>query len=317
MIMKSSNYSIGGYFELECMNNSFYYSEPILLNSGRNALRYIIQTYNIKKLFVPAYTCHEVIESIKLEDCILEYYNLNEQLLPIKSFQSNEYILYTNYFGICGNNVIKLNKIYPNLIVDNSQAFYFTSKSLAAFYSPRKFFGLPDGGFVLSDRKLSQKLELDSSYDRCEHLLMRWDKGPEYGYSKFKSNDENLKDLPIKKMSKLTKALMGNINYEKIKQNRIDNFRTLNKYLNNSNESNLQLSSNDVPMVYPYLINDETIRERLIQNKIYIANYWPNIEKLHPINNYEKYLQKFLFPLPVDQRYNEKDMKTIVEVILG
>ena len=317
MIMKLSNYSIGGYFELECMNNNFYYSNAILLNSGRNALRYIIKVFEIKKLFVPAYTCVEVIESIKLEGCTLEYYNLNEQLLPAISFQSNEYILYTNYFGICGNNVKKLNEIYPNLIVDNSQAFYFTSKSLAAFYSPRKFFGLPDGGILFCQKELDKTLDEDHSHERCSHLLIRWDEGAENGYPYFKSNDESLKKQPIKSMSKLTKALMSNINYQKIKYKRIDNYKILDRYLRNSNELIFDLSENDVPMVYPYFIKNNKIRDKLIQNRIYVAKYWPDIEKLHPLNSYEKHLQNYLLPLPIDQRYNEQDMKIILEVIFG
>lgn len=38
------------------------------------------------------------------------------------------YIVYNNYFGICGKNVEVLLKQYRNLIVDNAQAFYFPQK---------------------------------------------------------------------------------------------------------------------------------------------------------------------------------------------
>lgn len=317
MSSELSDDSIGGYFQLECMNNKFYHSNAILLNSGRNALRYIIKIYNIKKLNVPAYTCKEVIESIKSEDCVIQFYNLNDSLLPIESFPSNEYVLYTNYFGVNNHNIKILERIYSNLIIDNSQSFYSPCQGLASFYSPRKFFGLPDGGFVLGNKKINLILEEDYSFNRCGHLLMRWDKGPEYAYSNFKRNDESLINQPIKIMSKLTQALMGNIDYERVKQQRINNFKVLNESLCNSNEMTLRLSDNQIPMVYPYLINSDKIRNKLIKNRIYVAKYWPEIDLIHPINNYEKYLQEFLLPLPIDQRYEKQDMDRILEVIFG
>lgn len=317
MSSELSDYSIGGYFELECMDNQFYHSNAILLNSGRNALRYIIKVNKIKKLNVPAYTCKEVIESIKSEDCVIQFYNLNESFLPIESFRTNEFVLYTNYFGVNNNNIKILEQKYSNLIIDNSQSFYSPCNGLVSFYSPRKFFGLPDGGFILGNKKANLILDEDHSFERCAHLLMRWDKGPEYAYSKFKLNDESLNYQPIKKMSKLTQALMGNIDYEKVKQQRINNFKILNESLNNSNEIVFQFSENQVPMVYPYLINSKKTRNNLLKNRIYIAKYWPEIDLIHPINNYEKYLQEFLLPLPIDQRYNMQDMNKILEVIFG
>jgi len=317
MSSESSDYAIGGYFQLECMNKQFYHSNAVLLNSGRNALRYIIKTYGIKKLNVPAYTCKEVIESIKLEDCFIQFYNLNDNLLPIDSFSSNEYVLYTNYFGINSHNIKTLEREYQNLIIDNSQSFYSPCNGLASFYSPRKFFGLPDGGFMLGNTKTDLMLEEDYSFERCSHLLMRWDKGAEYSYSNFKINDESLTNQPIKKMSKLTQALMGNIDYENIKQQRIGNFNFLNESLGNSNQMKLRFSDNQVPMVYPYLINNPKIKDKLLKNRIYIAKYWPDIDLIHPLNDYEKYLQDSLLPLPMDQRYDKQDMNRILEVIFG
>lgn len=110
MTMRSSNYSIEGYFQFECRGNGSYHNNGILLNTGRNSLRYIIQVCNIRKLIVPAYICHELIESIELEDCLIAFFNINEKLLPNECFQSNEFILYSNYFGLCERTVIELYK---------------------------------------------------------------------------------------------------------------------------------------------------------------------------------------------------------------
>ena len=52
---------VGNFFELETAKLSKkWLKDKILLNSGRNALRYIIKAYNINKIAVPYYTCQFV-----------------------------------------------------------------------------------------------------------------------------------------------------------------------------------------------------------------------------------------------------------------
>lgn len=58
---------IGGYFSLELNQrekNSFH-SGGIYLNSGRNALEYILRSLpRISKLWIPYFTCDVVLETI-------------------------------------------------------------------------------------------------------------------------------------------------------------------------------------------------------------------------------------------------------------
>ena len=87
----------------------------------------------------------------------------------------------------------------------------------------------------------------------------------------------------------------------------------LDEQLRNKNGIHLTMDDDAVPMVYPYLTDDATLRQRLIANRIYVATYWPNISD---DNSYEAYLKHHLLPLPIDQRYNEEDMKRIIEIIV-
>ena len=114
---------------------------------------------------------------------------------------------------------------------------------MASIYSPRKFFGLPDGGLVLCDRRLELDFETSVSYDLCSHLLKRIDIGANGGYSDFQNNDEALIGRPIQKMSGLTHALMGNIDYEFSRRRRQENFMTLHNSLGNDNQIKINLSS--------------------------------------------------------------------------
>lgn len=302
---------IGGYFELETQIKQEFYTEAIALNCGRNCLRYLIRAYNIKEIQVPYYTCNVVWQAIRSENCKVKFYHIDKNFLPVKEFKKDDFILYANYFGICGGNVEFLSKLYPNLIVDNAQAFYMPNISLASFNSPRKFFGVPDGGYLFCDKKLDEEFIKNTSYQRFSHLLKRVDLTATDGYADFSSNDASLQNEPIELMSDLTHKILCSIDYKGVKEKRLKNFEVLSKSLGSSNELKIKLTKNDVPMVYPYLIKKENLREKLIKNKIYVATYWSPLDE----KSYESTLQKYLLPLPIDQRYNFKDMQKILEVI--
>ena len=134
---------IGGYFELELDKRNLFYPDAIALNSARNCLRYIIRAYNITEIYVPYYTCNVVWQAIRSEGCKIKFYHIDDKFMPVQEFQKEDFVLYSNYFGVCAGNVKILSEKYPNLIVDNAQAFYMPSLGLASFNSPRKFFGVP------------------------------------------------------------------------------------------------------------------------------------------------------------------------------
>jgi len=297
---------IGGYFELECGNNMPFHKNGILLNSARNCLSYFIRCVKIKKIYVPNYTCPVIFDAIKNENCKITFYNIDDNFLPQMEFAKDSYVLYNNYFGIHGKNVAYLAKTYPNLIVDNAQAFYAEQQGIASFYSPRKFFGLPDGGVLLTKAELPILEERDKSFARCSHLLKRLDVGANFGFFDFQENDASISGLEPQKMSVLTERLMGNIHYEIAKQKRMNNFYFIHEKIEKINKLKISLHKNDVPMVYPLFLEVENIREKLIANNIYVAKYWPDAT-----NNFSKYI----LPLPIDQRYDIEDMEFILEVL--
>lgn len=304
---------IGGYFGLEIEQKFDNISNSIALNCARNCLRYTIKAFNIKEIYVPYYTCPVVWQSIKKENCKIIYYHIDDNFMPTMNFPENSYILYTNYFGICAKNVKTLAKKYKNLIIDNAQAFYMPKYGIASFNSIRKFFGVPDGALLQTDKILDEKLEQDKSFDRCSHLLKRLDIDAQYGYQDFCQNDNSLINEDIKTISNLTKTIFNSINIKSAKQIRLENFNFLNKHLNKTNELDISLTTDDVPMVYPYLIRDDKLRNVLIQNKIYVATYWDTQQS----DTLEWVFQKYLLPLPIDQRYRTENLERILEVING
>ena len=68
-------------------------------------------------------------------------------------------------------------------------------------------------------------------------------------------------------------------------------------------------------MVYPFMVEDgERIRRKLIEGKVFVAKYWPNIVD-DGIHKTEFLLSNQIVSIPCDQRYQEEDMERIVELL--
>ena len=319
--MSSSN-AIGGYFELEMGDHGYiYHDNAYAVNSGRNALELILNNIEIEKIFIPFYTCDVLLQPLKKLKIEYEFYKLDKHFNPIiNSTDDKDWILYVNYFGVFTNKVKQLLDNYENMIIDNSQAFFAKAfNNNPTFYSPRKFFGVPDGGFTIIDKKIDYNFPIDLSFDRSSHLLKRADELTEQGYNDFKVNDSKLDELPIRKMSQFTKKLLRSIDYKKVKEIRDENFQLLHQHLRMDNELTEIIESNEIngPMVYPYLKKEnEKLRSNLINHRIYVAQYWPNvINWIKDKNALEHYLFSNLIPLPIDQRYSKSEMLIILDKI--
>jgi hypothetical protein len=315
-----SNKSIGGYFSLELSNKgNYYYPQMLRLNTGRNCFQYILLVNKAKRVYIPKYTCGVMLEPLKKLNIDFVFYSINENLELAEDLilSKNEFLLYTNYFGLKDKYCSKLSRKFKSkLILDYSQSFYAPPQKLSSvFYSPRKFFGLPDGGIVNIEAEPKIKLDRDSSCRRMSHLLKRLDLGVEEGYEDFKKNDASLSNQPIKKMSHLTEELLKNIDYKKAKEKRLKNFNYLHKKFCKKNKLKIDLKSITCPMCYPYYSEDLNLRQKLIKNKIFVATYWSNVFDWCQKGEIEYKLAQKIIPLPIDQRYDIEDMDKIIRKI--
>src|SRR5258708_38630843 len=142
---------IGGYFELEIKKREEFHKNAISLNSGRSCLDYLLSEKNYKKIYLPYYSCKSLLDIIKKQKLKYEFYSIYSSLMPIlnKKLAADEVLLFINYFGLLNKYVTKEVAKYTNVIIDNSQAFYARPlDGVDTFYSPRKFFGVSDGGYL-------------------------------------------------------------------------------------------------------------------------------------------------------------------------
>lgn len=312
--------SIGGYFELELSRGEEYHSDAIRLNTGRNAFEYILRAKKYNKVYLPYYTCDVMLEPITKLNLDYEFYFIDSNFVPIFNYsnvQENEVFVYNNYFGICDEQSREVAPHCKNLIIDNSQAFYSKPiKGVDTFYSPRKFFGLPDGAYLYTDKLLDFNLEKDISYKRCEHLLGRVDTGAEAHFQTYKENSKSLCNQPIHEISNLTQKLLSSIEYNNIALIRKQNFNYLHNELYQKNKLRLEFTNSAAPMIYPFLIdNGAALKKELIANKIYVASYWPNVLDWAKADSFEYNLAKNMIAVPVDQRYEIKDMNEVLKLL--
>lgn len=311
--------AIGGYFSLELPLREEYHKDAIRLNTGRNCLEYILRARGYKKVYVPYYTCEAVMEPINKLSIPYEFYHIDIRFEIRDHFtlKADEALLYTNYFGLKQRYVEQLaEKIGTRLIVDNTQAFYAKPiKCIDTFYTCRKFFGVADGAYLYTDKLLDEEFGQDKSYDRMAHLLKRIDLSAEDGFADFRRVDDGLDNQPIRKMSQLTQRIMQSIDYEAAAKKRRENYQILHEVLGEENNSVLPLDKNAVPMVYPFLAPIKELREKLIENKVFVARYWPNVLDWTTEKEMEYILAYQMQPLPIDQRYGNEEMQRIIDLV--
>ena len=265
---------------------------------------------------MPVFTCHVVYDSIRQEGCEVIPYKLDEELLPVTEFHSDDFIIYNNYFGVLGENIRQLATRYPNLIADNAQAFYSHPNCRAAVYSPRKFFGLPDGGILRGKDIPRLPLQTENqSASVSSHLLKRIELGAQVAYTDFVRNDKWLEQYDVRHMSPLTVGIMGNIDYRNAAEKRMANFKYLHNRL--GTKFPILMAEDDVPLVYPLLIEDggSELRDHLIRNNVFCARYWPNVLGEATKDDLEFKFAHDIVAIPIDQRYDKNDMDSIINLI--
>lgn len=308
---------IGGYIELDTCRHAMLHEDAILLNCGRNALAYLLETKGIKKLYLPYFLCDSVANVCKKYGVEVAFYHIGENWLPKDLVIDGDAWLYiVNFYGqITREDLARLAAAYRNIIIDNAQAYFDAPlANVDTLYTCRKFFGVSDGAVLYTNSKLERSLEIDESFNRIHYVLGRYERTASEFYEEAAKNNDIFDNEPIKEMSRLTKNLLRSIDYEYVKQVRTNNFAYLHEKLREVNKLNIRLIEG--AFIYPLLIDDGMkIRKQLQQMKIYIPTLWPNVlEECEPDTLEYKFAAEIL-PIPVDQRYGFKDMEHLVNVI--
>ncbi len=314
----------GGYLPIESGDGEYYENIEEKYIERLNAARYAIgEAYKMSgknRIWVPIYLCDSVSSALRIYGADIRFYNIDSNFMPIlDEIDLNDIILVVNYYGqkTTGFYHDMVDK-YKNIIFDNTQAFFqspIMSEGVYNVYSPKKFVGVADGAYLIGqDIKQLIDMKEDLSSGRSGYLFTSLEKGTNSSYSEYLDSQQNLEDAGARKMSVLTRTLLSNVNYLSVMRKRIANYEVLCNELSGFNEikCNLDIES---PAIYPLLIKSDKLREKLITSHIYVSQWWKKVIDDSASNDWEKYISRYLFPLPIDQRYTEKDMRYIADVI--
>ena len=309
---------IGGYFGLELDMTCEYHDTAVAFNSGANALRASLLANDYTKAHIPSYTCKAVIDAVTDIGLDCSFYEINVDFEPatFPEVGPSEVFLYTNYWGLKEKYASEIAEMYDNTIIDNSQAFYsIYQDNTVSFCSCRKFFGVPDGGYLYDQDVDATGYPRDVSYECADHLLQRIDCGPEDGYASYQANEQLVAQKSVARMSRLTQSIMRSIRYDKIAKRRRSNFAYLHEHLHHKNKITIELREG-VPLAYPFAVDiGEKIRTELINQRVYIPQYWPGVLTRSNSSNMAYWLTKNVIPLPIDQRYNTQDMDRVLSIV--
>ena len=320
--MKEKNKKdIGGYFELENFISHELYSNYIGFSSGRNCLLYIIKERQINKILLPYYLCDSVTNLLINENVEILYYHVDENFIPVIENEIDDscYVYIVNYFGILNDsNLLQLKKKYKHVIFDFTHCFFKKAfQNVDTIYNCRKYFGVPDGAYLSTDLDKVDKYGLGYSSNRFSHLIGRYENTASDFYNDFQQSESTFEEEDLVYMSKLTRNLLGAINYDNVKNVRRTNFKYLHLKLKDYNLLSDKLND-DMDFMYPFMIeNAMELRKILIDNHIYVPVLWPNVLENSCINSLEKQFVSNILFLPIDQRYDENDMDLVVTIILN
>ena len=312
---------IGGAFgfELSVRGGGFPFQESAncaWLNSGRAALECILRSMPRlpERAFIPSYTCDTVLTVFRrLGIPVLRYevepkflWNAQELHFPERP-GAGDLLLLTNYFGLGdASALLSAVQAHPgSCILDCATALYAPPiPGVPAFYSLRKFAGVPDGGVAVAPFSLTFPEREDDSSIRAQALLERSLHGAVASLPHFERLERGLSDLPMMRMSPLTRAFIAAMDWASIAAHRTENYRILHERLREFNRLALPPQPPSAPFCYPLLTGIPGLRDELIDAGIALPVLWEEVIARTQAADPSNVIARSLLPLPLDQRYS-------------
>ncbi|PKF55707.1 hypothetical protein CW748_12700 [Alteromonadales bacterium alter-6D02] len=292
--------------------------EAYQFQSARAALYAYLSATKVKTLYVPNYICDSIFPALESLNIEVEFYSINEQLLPEKSLKlirkSCCKVLLVNYFGLLNKKIKELITSEPELyVIDNSQALFCEHiEGTTSIYSPRKFLGIPDGGLLRTSKHINMPKEFFDASKYTGHLLLRASGYAPEGYTMFLDAEQALESFTPKRMSVISEYLIKCTDIRVIKEKRQRNYELLYTRFNSLNQ--LQLPIHDqIPLCYPLKLafKVDQICKQLIDKAIYLPRYW--------CSKYSGEVGQDMFEttlfLPIDERLDTEQIELIIESV--
>lgn len=317
---------IGSFLPLAFSNGNEYYRGTqgvARLNTGRAAIWHAFRLTGCSAIWLPYYQCDTVREFLLRKGCTVKYYHIDAQFLPVGLCPGkDEAVLLVNYYGIMAEARMRaLAAQYAHPIIDNCQAFFAPPFAGALHvYSARKFVGVPDGAYVVGvgAERFCEAYPQGYSSDTAGFLLMREEYGCEgKAYAARMVNEHRVDAEDAMRMSALTHAILDGTAYAPIREKRQANYRYAAAQFRDANQLDPPAfgDADCVPMVYPLVVEDDGLLDRLLANKHFQGHWWSYLLDELPPDCFEYYLSRYIVPVTIDQRYGEPEIDFVRSLI--
>lgn len=317
---------IGSFLELQLPKGKEWYKgnqDIARLNTGRMGIWHAFRVTGCRRIWIPIYQCESIRETFEKKGVEMCFYHQDEHFNPLDIMaEKDDAVLLVNYFGIMSSDrMALLAKQYEHPIIDCAQAFFCKPvKDALTVYSCRKFVGAPDGAYVVgrdAHRFVNDYPQCFSS-DTAGFLFMRIEYGCEgKGYEARMLNEHRIDAEDCMKMSRLTQALMDAEDYTYNQKKRIENFKYAHHLFGSINRINptVYMDSKDVPMVYPLVLEDDDLIQRLFAAKHFQGHWWSYICDEQPEGSFEHWISRYVIPITIDQRYGKRELDYLANII--
>jgi len=315
--------AIGGFLPLEAAGSCGTASRhvgAVALSSGRACWHAVLREARPDRVRIPFYICDAVMQPLSALRLPFEFYAIDEAFRPAGDWRPRpgELTLVVNYFGVLSSDVDVMAAGEARIVVDDTQAFFRRGVTgRRSFNSARKFFGVPDGGF-LHGVALDVDALPPSDVGDCEHLVTRRAGDDERAWELFKQHEARI-GIELRAMSAASSRILAAVDMAAAERRRVENFRVLHRRLRSLNTIARSLDSlgEDVPMCYPFLPTSAIDRERLRRAGLLVPTFWPEVAS-RPVAGFvwERQAASRLLPLPTDHRYGVGDMDALTDTLL-
>lgn len=332
----------------EYINNLGYYYT--LFDSGRSALDYLIINYiNPKyKILLPSYMCESILSQFKKADYNIEFYKIDCKFqIDLEDLQEKitdevKYIYFINYFGFpIKDEAIEFFQKIKNdgimLIEDTTHSIFSEFDNIGDFMlcSLRKWAAIPDGGILYSKYLQERNNEitinnksLSFSDLRLKAMILKslYINGIELDKKEFLSlfskAEEEIDNLVMYNyISNLSLNILKYTSKHTIYSSRIKNYDYLNSYIDVNTMVSPVFDSRPkevCPLGYPVYSKDrDSLKKYLIANGVFTPIHWPLPKVIIERNGFEteKNIYSNILTIPIDQRYDTKDMDRIITLL--
>lgn len=333
-------------------------------SSGRSAIALALRSLEtecphiVKKCLMPVYMCDSVFFPFVQNGWQLYFYHVDksmkadgEELRRMIEVEKPGMLFIHAYYGVdTWSELRPMLRDYQKsgLVVmeDVTQSYYLQINAEADYIvgSLRKWYAVPDGGFVAANRILhSEYMEADNfvSDNRLQMQIQKW-KYLNERYSLVNSEKvclERLQEVKenylavnrkmeayldeeenIPHLSGVSQKILCKIEETECKKRRNENYRILLEGLENKKSLRLVFPAyveGAAPLYLPvYMENRDSLQQYLREHDIYVPVLWPiGKENQDYIHEDEQFIFEHIAAIPMDQRYGKEEMKRIIDVI--